>query len=434
MLNKNPLKAFFFFLTVSVITMIQPGKCYCQYQIHIVPNQPYPSCDGPLIICKNKLCLFYGNHLVEYDGTNFKRIANPDFGNISDAQPIICNDKLYFKYESEYRTYQLAQYDGTSITLIPNPDRGVLQGYIGSPIVFNNNLYIDYTDSAGDHQLAKYDGTTLSVVHFPSVNNFGYRARAFVFNNNLYISYRGSSWDQWYKYDGTKLTPLVNNDKAYDDGDYSNPIVLNDKLYFSYSQRYKEIFQISECNGSSLHVIPLPPNGGKPEGWQIIYDKKLCFSYTKGQISQLVLFDGNNFNFISNPDSGYGVSAIDSPFIYNNKLYFGYSHSRTTQLAQYDGKTITLFPNLDEDRSSRTLYYTHIVFNNKLYFAYHSGDDASSLTVNHLMQYDGKNFKLIPNLVENDNKSQYGGENVIYNNKLYFVYSSKLAYLEDSLK
>ena len=414
MLNNNFLKSLFFFLAVPIITMIQPGKCYCQYQIHIVPNQPYPSYDGSPIICKNKLCLFYGNHLVEYDGTNFKRIANPDFGNISNAPPIICNDKLYFKYESEYRTYQLAQYDGTSITLIPNPDRGVLQGYIGSPIVYNNNLYIDYTDSAGDHQLAKYDGTTLSVIHFPSMNNLGYRAPAFVYNNNLYLFYHsfGMSLDKWYKYDGTNITPLLIDYTGC--GIYPNPFVLNNKLNFCIS---KGVSQFSD---------------GQIGFWQIIYDNKLCFSYTKRQISQLVLFDGNNLNFISNPDAGYGVSNIDSPFIYDNKLYFGYSN----QLAQYDGKSITLFPKLDDGRDSRPLYYTHIVFSNKLYFAYHSGDDASSLTVNHLMQYDGKNFKLIPNLEENDIKSQYGGENIIYNNKLYFVYrrnnAGALAYLEDS--
>jgi hypothetical protein len=180
----------------------------------------------------------------------------------------------------------------------------------------------------------------------------------------------------------------------------------------------------------SFQVIPIPDPKDKDNVFRInlgIYREKLYLQYhTASDGNVMGVFDGQTIQMIPNPveapdpKTGRGIAergVVGDAIVYKDKLYLKYfSVGGYFCLAEYDGANFRIIPN----PNSNTQYagtVEPIVFNDNLYLQY----KKSYAGVNHLVleKFDGKNL----NEIDLSTHEDYHAAPVVCNDRLYFLYS-----------
>jgi len=398
------------------------------------------------------------NQLAEYDGTKVRaifssnspiepdssldmlsRIIKTDRHELvsSDIKfndlPITYNNKLYI-----FSGSKLFQFDGSNLTPIPIPKHWIK---CHEPFVFKNKLYftIEYIKDitlseervderthkiipkrivqVAVNELEQYDGKDTALI---SACLLLYKFMAF-YNSNLYI-YDLKSFSI-FQFDGTTFSSLQDHFKIGESEIMyvqSQPIVYKNKLYFSCTHQSllnpNEVkVQLANYDGKKIEFIANPNKDVYPGAPAfIINDKLYCQNEAKSGSNELLQFDGTNFIVIPNP--GIKAKFTGYPISYNNKLFLSYNN----RLAEYDGNAIKYITNSADELSNnnfREIFYSDpIVYKNKLYFKFWK----------QLAWYNGTELNIIK-----DAAGQYGGYPIVYNNRLYFIYKNQLAYLDE---
>ncbi len=406
--NPDAGKGFDAFESVLPAPIIYNGKLYIQYatptayklaefndiNLQIVPSQDsLQSYVGAPIIYNNKFYTVWytlkGNdQLVEYNGSTFQIIPNPDQdgdfvatsydGSINNyPHPIIYNNKLYLTYEIGDRdnVFQLAQYDGQNVTLIPNPDDGGSIFY-NDPIIYNNQLYVNYNDTTLD-QAGDVD----------------------------FISYLG-------QYNGENLDLIKNPDSSYLYFPTTKFIDYNSQLFFNeiiYGRGGNQLY-LTSFNGMKDSLIPHSGTGNTDESMPVIYHGKLDFEFGYN----LAQYDGQNISLIGNLNDG---AYKQYPFVFNDTLFFVYQSGSVFHLAYLEDGTLAV----NYLKFSAQLQNSNVILN------WQTASEISTSHYNIQRSTDGIHFTIINRSIAAGNSNTikqytYTDNNVtaLKVNKLYY--------------
>jgi hypothetical protein len=318
--------------------------------------------------------------LASFDGNSITLYPNPDAatsGVIGSFR--ILNSNLYLAYQNASVVTQLARFNGTGITLIPNPDNSA-NGYFNNfSMVFGNKLVSRYVTAAGPRQLAVFDGSQWTVLPNPDNTTRGVQPIfPIVYQNKLYFTYLSNTNQyQYLQYDGTSNPTLISNpqNSGTNSGGVTGSfqILLNDTLFLQYRD-VNNVYRLAKFDGSVISLVP-NPDATTYGYWYtpVVYNNNLYILYLPSDGSRHIAQyqpASNSLRVIANPDAGAGY--WDQPIVYQDKLYIKYSNAQSVfQLVCFDGNSLQLITNPGGIYNSSAGYNGYlgqsVVWNDTLY-------------------------------------------------------------------
>lgn len=325
----------------------------------------------------NKVYFVYGdsgsNRLVEFDGTNYRKIPNPTSGfgilqrglrglkymNAKSKSIIVYNNKLYFMYaESMFTpTPQIAEFDGQSIKLIPNP-AGYIPSNFATFTILGGNLYTFFASTSQsssmitDIRLVKFDGNSFKIFDNPAGENIS---------------------------------------------DATPPVVCNGKLFFLMLATVTgdKNARLAYLNDQEKVTIINNPDNTLGWGWESLnsLNNQIVGAYDINKqyfgIKRLVVYDSLGVRVINNPDAGLGIGT--NYFELNGSTYFTYTNSQSKlQLAKLNGNKTELIAN--PTNSSIYNGISIIQWSGKQYIVYYLNSGSGKYA---LGEFDGVSVKII---------------------------------------
>lgn len=318
---------------------------------------------------------------------------SPLTSGMSNKQPIVFNNKVYFTGVTDYNSggTEPFVYDGNTVSLfqdLNNPGHS----YPADFFVANNNyfLFTAYTAAAG-RELYASDGNTAWMLKdirpgaSDGMENGGNDYFQYIIlNNKVYFFARedGDGFDLW-RTDGTALgTEKVAELNNFNVGVKDYITVFNNAIYFTMNVGSdNEMYKYEDVGNTVTKVFEVNAVGSSDPALYTVFDNKLFFVaanntygrewfYTDGIAAPLPV-DVNNGSTNTNPTN---------PLVYNNKLYFVGAitvfNNRDPYTIEYDGTLMTYKYTMLKDFTQGALNGTvlgtgskFVPYNGLVYFA-----------------------------------------------------------------
>jgi len=313
----------------------------------------------------------------------------------------IFNDTLYCIFSNTNTGIKyLSKYNGSSLIIINNPDSGI--GVYNKLSLCNNNIYFLYNSKTGNNQLAKYDGNKITVFS-DSINQYWYDTEYYdpgVYNNAIY--YFGGFTDLG-KCDGKSITNIKNVPKLNNNSEriafMLSPTVWNNKLFFCTADSSNQNANLGYYDGSNITIINNPDNGpgfgfnaGNSTDYIssylltiVNYNNNFFTIYTNANNNKvLVKYDGNSIKFIKGSDTT--ISFVYPKLINDSLFILAINNAGAYQISEYKDSVPKVYSN--PDNGSITTY--PVFYNGNKYLLY-----ATATGIYHLAIMDSSNSNTI---------------------------------------